>query len=201
MKRALLSLILLPVAIAQTTPPGDPLDTLVTDSPFVPASGGARAVAGATGPLELRGIVFDEGAYRFSVFDQGTGEANWVTLGERVQSFLARSFNQERDLLTVEHQGRTVVLALQPAKMASGAAAMNQGPVPLPGAGEPGTRRNNGAIQPGGNASNAAGPVPMPPPGPAANPNPAEAQRLQNLALEIRRRRNTGSQIVLPKNK
>jgi hypothetical protein len=38
-------------------------------------------------------------------------------------------------------------------------------------------------------------------PAPQANPNTnaAEAQRLQNLADEIRRRRGTGPQLVLPK--
>lgn len=199
-------LVLLPVSLlaapappanpAAPAAPADPLDALAADSPFMPGTG-ARGVANAsTGPLELRGIVFVDGAYRFSVFDQGTGESNWIGLDEREQPYVARSFNRERDTLTVEHQGRTIVLTLQPARMASSGTSMPNSPSPLPGQGQgpgdPTNRRNN---QPSGAVS--GGPVPTNVPA-AGAPNPAEAQRLQNLADEIRRRRGMGSRINLP---
>jgi hypothetical protein len=208
MKFVLLAFLFLPAMAARpaarepaapaTTPP-DPLDALVADSPFgAPAGGGRAATPGAAGPLELRSVVFVDGAYQFSVFDQGTGKADWVKIGERGFPFVVRSFNQEHDSLTVEHQGRTVVLALQPARTAVAANTPPSSPPPLPGA-----ARNNAGQPQGGQASgsgNAANPNAGPaPPAGSANANASEAQRLQNLADEIRRRRGAGPQLVLPK--
>ncbi len=164
----------------QNQPPGDPLDTLVRDSPFLPPAGGIRAAsAGESGPLELRGVVFERGAYSFSVYDQTTREAVWVRLGESGHPFVARSFDQEGDALTVEHRGRSVVLVLEPAKTMTGDPGAAP-PPPLPTAAE--------AAPPGANQ-----PTPAANPPPAAAVNPAEAQRLQNVADEVRRRRGAGS--------
>jgi hypothetical protein len=212
MKAGLFALLLTPVMAAPVTPgpspepkaeaasPSDPLDGLVADSPFgAPTGGGAKGTAGATGPLELRSIVFVDGAYQFSIFDQGTNKAEWVKLEEKGFPFVAKSFNRERDALTVEHRGRTVVLALPAAKTA--VAANNpppSGPAPLPGAARPNAASGGAAPNvPSVNATgaNAPGPTPAPP----SATNAAEAQRLQNLADEIRRRRGSGP-ITLPKN-
>jgi hypothetical protein len=206
MKCVLATLVLLPAMMAQTAqttgkaaaaPRADPLDGLVADSPFLSPAGGMRsAAATSTGPLELRSVVFVDGAYQFSIFDQGTGESDWVRIGEGGYPFVARSFNRERDALTVEHQGRTLVLALQPAKMASGAAAQPQSQPPLPGPGDATNRKGNPppGQGPPHTAANASNNAPTPPGATSA----AEAQRLQNLADEIRRRRGTGSQMNLP---
>jgi hypothetical protein len=158
MKSGWLALVLLPVAAAQTPTPGppnpattpaDPLDALVADSPFGAPAGGSRPGApSATGPLELRSIVFVDGAYQFSVFDQGTGKAEWVKIGESGFPFVARSFNRERDSLTVEHQGRTLVLALQPAKTAASGTNTPPPPSPLPGAMAPRPRPARPALMP-----------------------------------------------------
>lgn len=204
MKSGLLPLALLPLAaLAQpapaTTPaPADPLDALAADSPFLPGTGAGRAAAASTGPLEMRSIVFVDGSYRFSIFDQGTGQSNWVGIEEKGYPFVVRSFNRERDELTVEHQGRSVVLGLQPARMASAAVAGPASPAPLPGQnqgqglgpGDPNnpTNRRNQAQQnagPGPAGGQAGQPA-------SSAPNAAEAQRLQNLADEIRRRRGGG---------
>jgi hypothetical protein len=221
MKSVLLALVLLPVMAAQTPAPvpaaptgpaptradatSDPLDALVADSPFgAPAGGNRGGPAGATGPLELRSIVFVDGAYQFSIFDQGTGKAEWVKIGETGLPFVARSFDRERDALTVEHRGRTLVLALQPAKMGTVAGgAPSAPPSPLPGANRNGPAQPNNVNAaapngPPGGSGNNAGPRATPPP--ASSTSAAEAQRLQNLADEIRRRRGTGPQLVLPKN-
>ncbi len=200
MKRCLLLGIMLPVVSGQTPPPPDPLDGLVADSPFLQPAGGARKDApGATGPLELRGIVFERGVYSFSLYDQASHEAVWVRLGEGGHPFVARSFNRERDVLTVDYQGRPVVLTLQPARMASAnPAGAPPAPPPLPGAAEAAGRAGQQNAAPSG-ASNGNSP-PAANANPAAAPaNPAEAQRLQNLADELRRRRGTGPQSVEPR--
>lgn len=185
-------------AAAASTPAADPLDALAANSPFLPGTGARGVANAATGPLELRSIVFVDGAYRFSIFDQGTGEANWVAIGDREQPYVARSFDREHDSLTVEHQGRTMVLSLQPARMASSGTAVHPSPSPLPGQGQgdptnPTNRRNNQGPTPASGIPTGSGPMPN-----ANTPNAAEAQRLQNLADEIRRRRGAGSRINLP---
>ncbi len=198
-----------PVSPAETPAAADPLDALVADSPFgAPAGGGRNVTPGATGPLELRGIVLVDDAYQFSIYDQSSGKADWVKIGERGFPFVARSFNQERDALTVDHQGRTLVLALQAAKTGTaGGNAPPASPSPLPGparngggpasGGPAGNNPGNPSGGPGNSNAN-AGAGPAPPPS-TANPNGSEAQRLQNLADEIRRRRGSGPQLVLPK--
>jgi hypothetical protein len=184
-------LILLPAVSAQT-PTTDPLDKLVADSPFVPADG-ARAAPAAGGPLELRGVVFEDGGYLFSLYDQATRESTWVRLGETGQPFVARSFNRERDTLSVEYQGRMIELVLQPAKMATGGQPPPGSPPPLPDAGAGRDQRNNPA-PPAPAAQNPTAP-------PATNAaEAAQAQRLQNIADEIRRRRGNGPQ-PLPRPK
>lgn len=201
------SLLLLPVALmaqpaaptttTAPTTPADPLDALAADSPFLPANGSPRgATATSTGPLELRSIVFVDGAYRFSIYDQGTQKAEWVAIGEKGYPFIARSFNRERDTLSVEHQGRAFTLALQPARMAASGTAPAPSPTPLPGPGQPGPN-NPASRKPQAAPATGPGGVPLP----AANaPNAAEAQRLQNLADEIRRRRGNGSRFTLPQS-
>ena len=162
---------------AQAVPAGDALEALVRDSPFAPAAGAARASApGAAGPLEFRGVVFEDGRYLFSVYDQTAQRGWWVTLGEEQPDlpFVARSYDRERDLLTVEHQGRSVTLELQAGHVAGSAAPpAEQSPPPLPNPRE---------------SAGQAGPTPANPPVPA-NAQPAEGQRLQELADELRRRR------------
>ena len=81
-------------APAPATP--DPLDTLMADSPFKPA-GSTKAVAGQNGPLELRSVVFERGAYLFSLYDQTAKESFWVGVNEPGFPFLVRSFDRASD--------------------------------------------------------------------------------------------------------
>jgi hypothetical protein len=171
---------------AQVAVPSDPLESLVRDSPFLPGTGVVRSVAsGENGPLELRSVVFEQGEFLFSVYDQGTRESKWVRLGQQDLPFVARSFNQEQDILTVDYQGRTLALELQPAHIADQPPAGSQpAPPPLPSAGE--TARQGG-VRPSDSASS----NPAPPP---AALKPEESQRLQEMADEIRRRRQQSVQ-------
>jgi hypothetical protein len=172
------------VRAAKAPPPApavDPLDELMRDSPFMPA-GGPVAAAPEGGPLELRGVLFEGGQFLFSIHDQGTKESKWVRLGERDTPYVARSFDHENDVLTVDYQGRQVALKLPPARvteLAPSGAPQDGNPAPMPTP-QPATR-------PGPSRQ----PQQPPPAGPSTPPTlkPEEAQRLQNMADEIRRRR------------
>lgn len=207
MRYGLILLTVLPVVAAPASPPPtDPLDALVADSPFLPTAGaGRKAAAGATGPLELRSVVFDRGAYLFSLYDQGSRQSAWVRLNESGYPFVARSFNRERDTLTVDYQGRSVVLDLLPAKMAiANGPGVPSAPPALPNAAQSVAPQPAAAPATNGAAPAANNPAPNAPPAASAAitaPNAAEAQRLQNLADETRRRRGTGPQPVEPPKK
>jgi hypothetical protein len=153
----------------------DPLDELVRDSPFLPATGPA-APPSEGGPLELRGVLFEDGHFLFSVYDEGTKKSKWIRLGETDAPFVARSFDHENDILTVEYQGRSVALKLPPAHVAG----VTQPGAPTPPAPLPTPQEASRPAQP-----------PQPVAQPTAQPGirPEESQRLQNMADEIRRRR------------
>jgi hypothetical protein len=189
------------IMAAQTPPAADALETLLRDSPFMPAAGARTTTAGETGPLELRSVVLEDGVFAFSIYDEASRQSSWVKLGENGYPFVARSFDHERDALTVEHRGRTMVLTLQPARMSSQQVA-GATPPPLPTAGQangpgnvPSPMQNPGTFPPGG-------PVPTAGPAQPGSPtvtNAQEAQRLQNMADEIRRRRRLSIPPQLPR--
>ena len=106
--------------------------------------------------------------YRFSIYDSTSKSSAWSRLNETGHHFLVRSYDETRDSVTVEHQGRTLTLALRTAKVASA-------PVNVPQAPQPGPMPT--APQPIG------GPVVL-------NPSPADEQRrLEAIAAEVNRRR------------
>lgn len=164
--------------VAQSVAPPDPLDALVKNSPFLPASGASRAAAaGEGGPLEFRSVVFERGQFVFSIYDQASKQSKWIKLGPGETPFIARSYDREHDTLSLDYQGRSQVLKLQAGHIASQPPAGSApAPAPLPSAqeaGRPNQTPNN--------------PTAKPP----ANLAPAESQRLQTLADEMRRRRQT----------
>ena len=165
-----LALLTLPV-LAQTTPPAAPaasLQNLVANSPFGPlASGAPGAPAGAT-PLEFRGTFVDGGERFFSVLDTGSRRAEWVALNEGGRPFVVKSFDPAKESIAVEFQGRVLDLKLRDARVV--AAPMAVAPS-APTAGQP---------QPPGQP-------PITAPTPSASTT--EAQRLAQVAEEIRRRR------------
>lgn len=160
----------------------DLLQELVRQSPFVPAGGAAGRGDAARGELELRGVVWDGGSLRFSIFDPGTGESTWTTLDEEGLPFRARSYDREKDTLTVEYQGRVLVLPLAEAQFSESADGSPPPAPPLPtntpGPGGP----EAGAPVPAAGASSGA---PMP-------AGAQDAQRLQQMADDMRRRRGVG---------
>jgi hypothetical protein len=191
--RLLLTLALIPAVMsAQTTGVPDPLDALVKDSPFAPVAGAARSAnGGQTGPIEFRSVVFENGEYAFSLYDQGSQQSAWVKIGETGLPFVVRSYDRERDIVTIEHQGQSLVLELQPGRMTDQQPGASGPPMPVPGNSGPG---NVPPLPTPGQMNSSQGPQPaspanaVPPPG---FTNEMESQRLQALADEIRRRRQS----------
>ena len=159
-------------AAAQTEPPS--LQALVNNSPFGTAAQAATATAAGT-PLEFRGTFVDGGERFFSIVDTATRRAEWVSLNESGRPYVVRNFDTDRETITVEHQGRTLNLKLHSARV--GVLPPMQ------------TAQAPAAAQP----SNGAQPA-------AQQPSAAEAQRLAQVAEEIRRRRALRQQSAQPTN-
>ena len=165
----------------------DPLESLVKDSPFLPVSAGGAA-AGQNGPLELRGVIVERGSYSFSLYDLSSKESYWVGLNETGFPFVVRSYDPISDTVTVEQQGRVLSLTLAAARTMPASPAMASQPGPNgqgPTATQPPGTPTNGATQ------FAVGVVP-------SSVTPDEAQRLQRIAEEIRRRRAVGKAMPTP---
>jgi hypothetical protein len=124
---------------------------------------GSATAPGATAaavPLEFRGTFLDGGERFFSVLDPATRRAEWVGLNEPGRAFTVKAYNAEQESITVEFQGRPLELKLHAARVAAAPAASVAAAAPT------------------------AGPTP-----PQALPSTGEAQRLAQVAEEIRRRR------------
>lgn len=175
----------------------DPLETLVKDSPFLPQASGGTA-AGQNGPLELRSVVMERGAYVFSLFDLSSKQSYWTGLNESGLPFVARNYDRTSETLTVDQGGRTLMLTLAAARTlpANPGVAMQQpgnpASPPLPGPPGPGGQPPQGpAVANGQGQPNGISPTGI---------TPDEAQRLQRIADEIRRRRAVGKAPTAPTN-
>lgn len=173
------SIIALSIACAGAHPSARAEQGLSAESPFLPAPGaGAQANAPAENAvLELRGVLVDKGTILFNIFNATTKKSQWLALKEAGGEVVVKSHElvEERDTVTVEHQGRTLRLALaKPKTNSSGKPQAPQpAPQPLPAV---------AGVQP----KPAEGPVFQP----VLNPTSAdEARRLEAVAAEVRRRR------------
>lgn len=122
-------------------------------------AGPSAAAAGQA--LEFRGTFVDAGERFFSIVDPATRRAEWVGLNEPGRSFVVRSYDPQRETVVVEHQGRTLDLKLPSARIGA-----------LPAA-----------------AQAVAGQPPAARPAVNAGETRTDAQRLAQVAEEIRRRR------------
>ena len=138
--------------------------TLAPASPFLPPDGGT-AVTAENQPLELRGIMFDGGGYRFSVYDPARHAGQWVRLNEPGHEFTVKTHDAARDAITVDFQGRVMTLNLHTAKVV-GLTLPDPTAGPRPTSTAPGT-----------------GPV-------AKAATPEEAARFNRAVEEINRRRS-----------
>lgn len=142
-------------------------------SPFMPAAGAAAGAPTAAAPLEFRAYMDVGGGKQFRLFDPAKKAGVWVKLNERNAEFevLAKQHDDSQKTLTVEHQGRTLTLAMREAKVVSAGSAGQAAPPPVP------------MPQP----SNVAPAVTQ---SVVLNPTPAdEAKRLEAVAAEVARRR------------
>ncbi len=169
----LLALLVVP-ALAQTPPPAPAasslpsLQNLVQNSPFGTATPVGQAAA-AAGPLEFRGTFVDRGERFFSLLDTGSRRAEWVSLKESGHPYTVKSYDPDSETVTLDYQGRSMSLKLRTARITAMAMPPPQAATPQPTV----------VVAPGTNV------------GPGVNPAPSstEAQRLAQVAEEIRRRR------------
>jgi hypothetical protein len=143
-------------------------EPIISRSPFLPPAAPTDSAPTADATLELRGIMAAGEGYMFSIYDSTNKSSVWSRLNETGHPFVVKSHDESRDSVTVEHQGRTLTLALRTAKVAAAPLHQPQQAQPAPGQNAP---------QPIG------GPVVL-------NPSPADEQRrLEAIAAEVNRRR------------
>ena len=96
--------------------PADALDPsgLLNNNPFLaPAS--ANTQAQSAQPLELRGVVFENGIAWFTLFDAAAKKWTTVRQGEEGDAFVVRSYDQAQDTVILDIRGSRVTLSLKAA--------------------------------------------------------------------------------------
>lgn len=172
--RRILLCVFLSAGPSWAQPAAPSLQNLVSNSPFGTAAAAAANAGAPTGPLEFRGTFVDNDERFFSLLDPATRRAEWVGLNEAGRPFTVKSYDAERETIVVEFQGRTHDLKLHAARI-SALPPMPSAPAAAPNATAAAQR-------------------------PAAGPSPSttEAQRLAQVAEEIRRRRALRQQAQQP---
>ncbi|HEY1109004.1 MAG TPA: hypothetical protein VGE76_10240 [Opitutaceae bacterium] len=142
-------------------------------SPFMPEAAAGSSAVTQNAPLEYRGFMESGEGIQYRLFDPAKKSGFWVQKdvgnGEGV---VVKSHDAAKDILTIEHGGRTLTLEVRKGKIVASA---NPVPMPLPAPGAP--------PQPS-NVSPAVTQAVV------VNPTPAdEAKRLEAVAAEVARRR------------
>jgi hypothetical protein len=160
---------------------------LLENSPFLPATGSAGAAQQAA-PLELRSILKQGGEFEFSLYDAAKKQSTWARLNEPGHDFAVKAYDPDKEIVTIEHKGRTYKLTLKESKIALMTVTPAQ-PVMMAGMppGSPqGSPQGNpptgmppqvGTFPPGGGRG---------PPGTTPSLTP---EQLRNLEADINRRR------------
>ena len=111
---------------------------LAASSPFLPANAAASgALAGPSGPIELRGVMATSEGASFCIYDTAKKKDFWVGLNETGHDFVVKAADSASDSVTVDYQGRSLHLVLHTAKVASSGSAS---------AGPPDVRGGSGSI-------------------------------------------------------
>jgi hypothetical protein len=147
------------------------LDTLISSSPFGQMKGGA---AGDTPnqPLEFRGVIEEGGGWVFSIYDTTSRHSRWIGLNAASDDFVVKEYDAIHQTVSVDQHGRILNLSLKSAPKNAQAGNQMVAARPPQANGIPGMPGPAGpGVQPGSPGS------------------PADAQRLQQIAQEIERRR------------
>ena len=148
---------------------------VATKSPFLPPAGAGGPAAAATpgAPLEFRGLLDVGSGLQFRLYDPAKKTGTWVKLNERSAELdaVAKQHDPLEETLTIEHQGRTLTLAMRKPKVISAGNAAQMLPPPA----TPATPVN---VAPAVTQTV------------VLNPTPADEQRrLEAVAAEVARRR------------
>lgn len=148
---------------------------IAAKSPFMAPQAAANNAPTAGAPLEFRALIETAEGVQFRLYDPAKKTGTWVKLNERNSELevLAKQHDEGHKTLTIEHQGRTLTLAMREAKVVSSgsaAQAMMPPPPPMP--------------MPASNVAPAVTQAVV------LNPTPADEQRrLEAVAAEVARRR------------
>lgn len=86
---------------------------LIENSPFVGKAKAADIPPPDNQQLELRGVLRENGAYFFSVYDTASKKETWVRQGDVGDPFKIRDYDAFRETATLEARGQMVSLALR----------------------------------------------------------------------------------------
>lgn len=149
---------------------------VTSKSPFMPVAGpGAAAAVTAGAPLEFRAYMDVGGGVQYRLYDPAKKAGVWVKLNEKNPELdvVAKQHDAEQKTLTIEHQGRTLTLAMRESKVVSAGAATPMLPPPPQVAPPPPVNVSPAVTQ-----------------SVVLNPTPADEQRrLEAVAAEVARRR------------
>jgi hypothetical protein len=110
----------------------------------------------------------------YGLYDPAKHQSSWVKVNETGNAYTVRSFNASNESISVDYEGRVLTLALKSAKIDTMPASAIPPPLPVAAVvANAQTAPNNVITTPGMNA----------PPG-------SEAKRLEEIAAEVRRRRD-----------
>jgi hypothetical protein len=114
------SLLLAPLLAAALGAASPARADLAATSPFLPSGTlAAGAAAGASGPIELRGVMPTDSGWAFCIYDTAKKKNVWVGLNEQGHDFIVKSADTGADTVTVSYQGRVMRLDLHTAKVAT----------------------------------------------------------------------------------
>lgn len=140
-------------------------ESLLRNSPFLPAGNVPAVGSPQSGRIELRGIVKLGESPRFALVDTSTNRAAWLAVGESDNGLKVVAYDAAAEAVTIELEGQSARLTLKEAQIVNIA-------VPLPTA--PGVAAGNA----GAANVNAAPPA-----------NEQEIQERRNRIIEELRRR------------
>jgi hypothetical protein len=122
---------LLGILLLLSAAPGKAGDwqTLLDNTPFGQAPVNAPT---ATGELEFRGVVQEEGVFLINLYNPTTKTAQWIPVNGKVAGLEVKSYDAGSDKVQITQAGRPLTLALKQARVALVAAAVTAPKVETP---------------------------------------------------------------------